>query len=74
MSSNLTFGYEEEEAMFGTGDERVLLAAIVEIILCFVGTLGNLLTCLAVLKKKGLHLATNYFIASLALADFLVSS
>ena len=52
----------------------VLAAAIMEIIICLVGTIGNLFTIAAVWRNRNLQYATNYLIVSLAVADFLVST
>lgn len=52
----------------------VLAAAIMEIIIFFLGTIGNLFTIVAVLHSKDLQYATNYLIVSLAVADLLVST
>lgn len=54
------------------GEPRILIAAIVEVIICIVGSTGNLLTCLAVMRNSTLQFATNFFIVSLAVADLLV--
>ncbi|XP_020896991.1 adenosine receptor A2b-like [Exaiptasia diaphana] len=54
------------------GEARILVAAIVEICLCLLGSTGNLMTCLAVLRNRTLQFATNFFIVSLAVADLLV--
>lgn len=48
--------------------------AIFLIILPFLAIFGNTLVILSVLKEKSLHSATNYFIASLAVADLLVAA
>lgn len=45
--------------------------AIVPIVFCT--ALGNLLVCLAVIWDRRLQNMTNYFLMSLAIADFLVS-
>ena len=56
------------------GSAAVLVASCVEIALCLLGTLGNSLTILVVLKKKSLQVVSNFLLASLAFADLLVSS
>ena len=43
------------------------------LLLIFCTTLGNLLVCLAVIWDRRLQNMTNYFLMSLAIADFLVS-
>jgi len=47
------------------------LLALILVIFCT--TLGNLLVCLAVCGERRLQNMTNYFLMSLAIADFLVS-
>ncbi|XP_028409657.1 alpha-1A adrenergic receptor-like [Dendronephthya gigantea] len=50
----------------------VLAAAVFEIIISLVGTVGNLFTIIAVLRNRNLQYATNYLIVSLSVADILV--
>ena len=50
----------------------VLVAAVMEVLICIVGTLGNVLTIVAILRNKTLQYATNLFIVSLSVADLLV--
>jgi hypothetical protein len=50
----------------------VLAAAIFEIIIFLVGTVGNLFTIIAVVRNHNLQYATNYLIVSLSVADTLV--
>ena len=52
----------------------VLFAAIVEVLICVVGTIGNVLTIVAIFRNKSLQIATNFFIVSLSVADLLVCS
>ena len=52
--------------------DAVLAAAIFEIIIILVGTVGNLFTIIAVLRNRNLQYATNYLIVSLSVADTLV--
>ena len=50
----------------------VLAAAVFEIIIILVGTVGNLFTIIAVVRNRNLQYATNYLIVSLSVADTLV--
>lgn len=52
----------------------VLVAAVMEVMICIVGTVGNLLTIVAILRNKSLQYAANLFIVSLSVADLLVCS
>ena len=63
-----------ESSGFHMAREAVLAAAIVEILIVFVGMTGNLFTIIAVLRNSALQYATNYLIVSLAVADLLVSA
>lgn len=59
----------------GTANPKLFLAVgVFEIVISFVGSTGNLLTCFAVLRNKNLHHATNFYVLSLSMADFLVTS
>lgn len=60
-------------AMFYTKQELVM-AAVIEICLAVLGTCGNLLVCVAVLKNSSLQIAANFYMVSLATADLLVTS
>lgn len=55
------------------GSIGVLLASCVEMILCLLGTFGNSLTIIVICRTKSLQVVSNFLLASLALADFLVS-
>lgn len=64
-SLNVTDGTEEEQEL------RWGMLSLLALIFCT--TLGNLLVCLAVIWDRRLQNMTNYFLMSLAIADFLVS-
>ncbi|XP_031565992.1 adenosine receptor A2b-like [Actinia tenebrosa] len=71
LSVNQTVLGKGTNSVFGS-ETRVLVAAIVEIVICVLGSVGNFLTCFAVFRNRRLQFATNYFIVSLAVADVLV--
>ena len=50
-----------------------LLAFFLSLI-CFIVVFGNVLTIVAIWKERYLHTVTNYFVASLAVADCIVGS
>lgn len=41
-------------------------------VILIAGTIGNFITCFVILKNKYLHTATNYYLFSLAVSDFLL--
>ncbi|KAJ8310267.1 hypothetical protein KUTeg_012132 [Tegillarca granosa] len=60
--------FSEEESM-----QSMRWGILALLILIFCSALGNLLVCLAVCSDRRLQNMTNYFLMSLAIADFLVS-
>lgn len=48
--------------------------AVVLAMICVIAVLGNMLTMVAIYRERYLHTATNYFVASLAAADFLIGA
>lgn len=69
MAKNSTT--EEAET---TNPKLFLALGVFEIFISIIGSTGNLLTCFAVIRNKNLHHATNFYVLSLAIADFLVTS
>ncbi|KAE9537997.1 hypothetical protein AGLY_005969 [Aphis glycines] len=64
-------GTEESVACRSTFGDRFPLSAVL-MVFCMVTVFGNCLVIIAVVRERYLHTATNYFITSLAFADFLV--
>ena len=60
-------------SMFYTKQELVV-SAMIEICLAVVGTFGNCIVCVAVLKNRRLQIASNFYMVSLAIADLLVTA
>lgn len=54
--------------------EELVIATIIEICLAAVGTFGNCTVSVAVMKNRALHVASNFYMVSLALADLLVTA
>lgn len=54
--------------------EELVIATIIEICLAAVGTFGNCTVSVAVVKNRALHVASNFYMVSLALADLLVTA
>lgn len=64
----------------GASDESVspykiyLPIALVEVLICLFGLVGNTLTCIAVKRNRKLHIASNFYVVSLAVSDLLVAA
>mgnify|MGYP002804291474 FL=1 len=71
-TNNSSFNDANAKSRFHMGYNAVLLAAVFEIIIFLVGTVGNLFTIIAVVRNRNLQYATNYLIVSLSVADTLV--
>ena len=71
-TNNSLSNYTSAKSKFHMDYNAVLLAAVFEIIIFLVGTLGNLFTIIAVVRNRNLQYATNYLIVSLSVADTLV--
>lgn len=50
------------------------ILAIFLTLICFIVVFGNVLTIVAIWRERYLHTVTNYFVASLAVADCIVGS
>ena len=66
------FNSTDAQSSFHMDYGAVLAAAVFEIIISLVGTLGNSFTIIAVLRNRNLQYATNFLIVSLSVADALV--
>jgi hypothetical protein len=74
MSQNYSVLNGSFNASFKPAEETELRWGMLSLLLLiFCTTLGNLLVCLAVIWDRRLQNMTNYFLMSLAIADFLVS-
>ena len=54
--------------------EELAIATIIEICLAAVGTFGNCTVSVAVVKNRAVHVASNFYMVSLALTDLLVTA
>lgn len=71
LDANLTCANGTCALPLEVAGEKWGLLALIVVILCT--AVGNLLVCLAVCWERRLQNMTNYFLMSLAIADFLVS-
>lgn len=77
-STNSTVNYTppvDPTAIFGPQRDTLYIVIPITIIysLIFVtGVLGNLFTCLVIVRNKSMHTATNYYLFSLAISDLLL--
>lgn len=49
-----------------------ILTFIIYGIILFLGTFGNVCTCIVIICNKSMHTATNYYLFSLALSDMIM--
>ncbi|XP_055615097.1 neuromedin-U receptor 1-like [Toxorhynchites rutilus septentrionalis] len=50
----------------------VIPITIVYVLIFLTGVVGNISTCIVIAKNKSMHTATNYYLFSLAISDFLL--
>ncbi|XP_058445581.1 neuromedin-U receptor 2 isoform X2 [Malaya genurostris] len=50
----------------------VLPVTIIYVLIFLTGVIGNISTCIVISKNKSMHTATNYYLYSLAVSDFLL--
>ncbi|XP_055607936.1 uncharacterized protein LOC129755453 [Uranotaenia lowii] len=50
----------------------VLPITIIYVLIFVTGVIGNISTCIVISKNKSMHTATNYYLFSLAISDFLL--
>lgn len=50
----------------------VVPITVLYVVIFFIGTIGNVSTCIVIAKNKSMHTATNYYLFSLAVSDLLL--
>ncbi|KAL3865125.1 hypothetical protein ACJMK2_006754 [Sinanodonta woodiana] len=68
----MPFSGNETEAIRGYGIPHIIMASILVAVIMFVIVFGNLLVVVAIATDKNLKSTQHWFIASLAVADFLL--
>lgn len=79
-SSSLNFSNIEwpiDNSSFFYGPKRdplyvVIPMTIIYVLIFVTGVVGNISTCIVISKNKSMHTATNYYLFSLAISDFLL--
>ncbi|XP_038104444.1 pyrokinin-1 receptor isoform X2 [Culex quinquefasciatus] len=68
-------GVDNMTAFFGPKRDPlyvVIPVTIVYLLIFITGIVGNISTCIVISKNKSMHTATNYYLFSLAISDFLL--
>ena len=74
MDTNLTLGGANTTEMVSVTSYQGNVAVTVVIVLMWVlGSLGNLVTMVTIVKSRRLHTISNFFIGSLCASDFISS-
>lgn len=75
---NVTVTWQSQEALLRTylGEKYISLTAVVVLTLLYTliflsGVLGNVCTCVVIVRNRCMHTATNYYLFSLAVSDVL---
>ncbi|KAK0087728.1 hypothetical protein PV325_000199 [Microctonus aethiopoides] len=77
-SSSSTFHVSSTDAayrIFGARRDAmhiVLPVTIIYLLIFLTGTIGNVSTCIIIVRNKSMHTATNYYLFSLAVSDLLL--
>lgn len=50
----------------------VIPVTIIYVLIFITGVIGNIITCIVIKKNRSMHTATNYYLFSLAISDFLL--
>lgn len=74
LTDNTTFPVDPTD-IFGPQRDSLFIVIPITIIysvIFFTGVLGNIFTCLVIVRNKSMHTATNYYLFSLAISDLLL--
>lgn len=50
----------------------VLPITVIYMVIFFTGVIGNISTCIVISRNRSMHTATNYYLFSLAISDFVL--
>ncbi|KAM7363369.1 pyrokinin 1 receptor [Cochliomyia hominivorax] len=67
--------YDEFAEVFGPKRDSlkiVIPVTIIYVLIFITGVIGNIITCIVIKKNRSMHTATNYYLFSLAISDFLL--
>jgi hypothetical protein len=67
----------EDERIFDPDEHRdpfyvVIPITVIYVIIFVTGFVGNISTCIVISRNKSMHTATNYYLFSLAVSDFML--
>lgn len=69
------FSIKEIQKLLGPRRDPLEIVIPITIIYCLIfltGVIGNISTCIVIYKNKSMHTATNYYLFSLAISDFVL--
>ncbi|XP_023295313.2 pyrokinin-1 receptor [Lucilia cuprina] len=68
-------GYDFEQSIFGPKRDSlkiVIPVTVIYVLIFITGVIGNISTCIVIKKNRSMHTATNYYLFSLAISDFML--
>ncbi|XP_067618002.1 pyrokinin-1 receptor [Eurosta solidaginis] len=76
-TQNATMLHHQQQHFFELGPQRDPLEIVIPVTIIYVlifvsGVIGNISTCIVIKKNRSMHTATNYYLFSLAISDFLL--
>jgi len=72
-NSNESFFYGDDDSSTSRDSYYLIIPITMVYATIFItGFIGNISTCLVIAKNKNMHTATNYYLFSLAVSDFLL--
>ena len=75
VPSPIIYTSEDMEEFFGPKRDALYIVipiTFIYMIIFFSGVIGNISTCIVIFKNRSMHTATNYYLFSLAVSDFLL--
>lgn len=74
-TSEPTYSLQEIVERFGPRRDPLEIVIPITVVYCLIfitGVIGNISTCIVIYKNKSMHTATNYYLFSLAISDFVL--